>query len=415
MDAHWIFVYDGDGTRVKEEYYLAGVKQSNRHFFAGGSYEVTTNASDTVTNTTKYYSFAGQRIAFHDGTNLQYIVSDHLSSASVILSSTGTLVSEQRYLPFGEARTDIGSSITETDFGYTGQRDYTYIKLIDYGARWYSPRLGRFTQPDTIIPNPGNPQTWNRFSYVGNNPINYVDPTGHYEAEFDGGGCADDPNDPTDCLVTDVYPKSYGCLAGYVIGSERAKEKCSGGNEDSSSLTELYEVTVDKGVLESELGNNAQIVGDLYTISADVLIGTGSAMYNQPFTYKSITLSIPNAIGGNFNVYKFRFLNGVSSGQIRNIGRLIGEDTAGPGMLTAGLILTVAPNQIENYYTNASQSEQNYEFAVDVAGFAVSEGAGDIVQGAGSGTISPWLAIPLGIGVDYQVGVIWDNIFYPDK
>lgn len=51
--------------------------------------------------------------------------SDHLSSASVILDDTGALVSEQRYLPFGEARTDVGTTITETDRTFTGQRDYT--------------------------------------------------------------------------------------------------------------------------------------------------------------------------------------------------------------------------------------------------------------------------------------------------
>ena len=43
----------------------------------------------------------------------------------------------------------------------------------------YSPRLGRFIQPDTIVPGAGNPQNFNRFSYVGNNPIMFVDPSGH--------------------------------------------------------------------------------------------------------------------------------------------------------------------------------------------------------------------------------------------
>jgi hypothetical protein len=37
----------------------------------------------------------------------------------------------------------------------------------------------RFTQPDTMIPNPGNPQSYNRFSYVNNNPVKFIDPTGH--------------------------------------------------------------------------------------------------------------------------------------------------------------------------------------------------------------------------------------------
>jgi hypothetical protein len=51
--------------------------------------------------------------------------------------------------------------------------------LLDYKARWYSPALGRFTQPDSIVPEPGNPQAWNRYSYTLNNPVKYKDPTGH--------------------------------------------------------------------------------------------------------------------------------------------------------------------------------------------------------------------------------------------
>lgn len=59
---------------------------------------------------------------------------------------------------------------------------------MDYRARFYSPALGRFLQPDTIIPNPANPQSLNRFGYVGNNSIVFNDPTGHIKCEFDAQG-----------------------------------------------------------------------------------------------------------------------------------------------------------------------------------------------------------------------------------
>lgn len=51
--------------------------------------------------------------------------------------------------------------------------------MYDYGARWYDPALGRFIQPDTIVPNPHNAQAFDRYAYVFNNPLRYADPSGH--------------------------------------------------------------------------------------------------------------------------------------------------------------------------------------------------------------------------------------------
>ncbi len=52
--------------------------------------------------------------------------------------------------------------------------------LYFYHARYYDPTLARFIQPDTIVPNPGDPQSLNRYSYAANNPVRYTDPSGHY-------------------------------------------------------------------------------------------------------------------------------------------------------------------------------------------------------------------------------------------
>jgi len=66
------------------------------------------------------------------------------------------------------------------------------LGLMDYKARFYSPVLNRFIQPDSIIPETYNPQTWNRYSYVNNRPINFNDPSGH---------CITDPFSGTACLT----------------------------------------------------------------------------------------------------------------------------------------------------------------------------------------------------------------------
>ena len=58
---------------------------------------------------------------------------------------------------------------------------------------YYDPALGRFTQADTIVPEPGNPQALNRYSYSANNPLRFIDPSGHrFECGAQGGECSND-------------------------------------------------------------------------------------------------------------------------------------------------------------------------------------------------------------------------------
>jgi RHS repeat-associated protein len=93
-------------------------------------------------------------------------------------------VEEIAYYPFGEPWSD--SSEIYLNHKYTGQERDRETGLYNYGARLYDPEIGRFTTPDTIVPDYTNPQSLNRFAYVLNNPLKYTDPTGH-EEEGDGG------------------------------------------------------------------------------------------------------------------------------------------------------------------------------------------------------------------------------------
>ncbi|HIC88394.1 MAG TPA: RHS repeat-associated core domain-containing protein, partial [Anaerolineae bacterium] len=72
-----------------------------------------------------------------------------------------------------------------TDQNFTGQQLDANTGLLYYAngtgyGRYYDPSLGRWTQPDPVIPNPGHPQDLNRYSYTRNNPLRYIDPSGHY-------------------------------------------------------------------------------------------------------------------------------------------------------------------------------------------------------------------------------------------
>ncbi len=203
--AAWTFTYDGDGTRVRQVY-TDGSGTLTTYYFFGGAYEVRTDGS--TTETLKYYSFGGQTI-LRDADGLKYMLTDHLGSVAAITDASGTLLSQTRYLPFGPVRDDVGS-ITQTDWGYTGQRDLDaqnnayLLGLMDYKARFYDGALMKFIQPDTIMPGAANPQAWNRYAYVLNRPTISADPSGHMRCNVTVKGSA--PVDEDACLGAQRNP-----------------------------------------------------------------------------------------------------------------------------------------------------------------------------------------------------------------
>jgi len=106
-----------------------------------------------------------------------WLLGDHLGSTSMVTDASGVMVSEVRYSAFGETRYQNGT--LTTDYLYTGQRQEMEIGLYYYVARWYDPAIGRFIQADSIVPNPGSAVGFDRYAYSWNNPLNFVDPSGH--------------------------------------------------------------------------------------------------------------------------------------------------------------------------------------------------------------------------------------------
>jgi RHS repeat-associated protein len=166
------FVYDGDGNRVKGT--VGGVTT----LYIGNYFEWTSNGN------TKYYYHGSQRLAmrrsgYTSGNGLFFLLTDHLGSTSVQTTSGGSLSASVKYLPWGGERDSSGTM--RTTFRFTGQRsEEAGIGLYYYGARWYDSSLGRWAQPDSIVPQTVQGiQAWDRFAYVKNNPVRYTDPSGH--------------------------------------------------------------------------------------------------------------------------------------------------------------------------------------------------------------------------------------------
>ena len=172
----------------------------------------------TTTTVTTHYSLGSDRVAVATDGDVTWLIGDHLGSTTIAHNPT-TGTQKQRFTPYGAPR---DGNVTATEYGYTGQRADQSTGLMYYQARYYDPTLRRFTQPDTIIPNPLNPQDLNRYTYTRNNPVKYTDPSGHKVIGSDSYGCMGTSN----CTISSAVRQPDG---GWLI-TERTIDK-SGGDD----------------------------------------------------------------------------------------------------------------------------------------------------------------------------------------
>jgi RHS repeat-associated protein len=167
-----VFVYDGDGKRVKS--IIGGVTT----LFVSSTYEISGGAGMPRT-LSKYYFAGAQRVAVRKAGVLTYLLSDQLGSTSMTVDASGTMLAETRYKAWGEERYNSGTQATK--YTYTGQySNVSDFGLMYYNARWYDPYNTHFTSPDTIIPDNYNTLDWDRYAYSRSNPLKYSDPSGHF-------------------------------------------------------------------------------------------------------------------------------------------------------------------------------------------------------------------------------------------
>jgi RHS repeat-associated protein len=130
----------------------------------------------TSTNSRFVHDPSGTLVAENTASTSYYYLFDGQGSVIGLVNSSGTLVDTYSYDPYGVVRTHTGT--VANPFGYiAGYTDTT--GLVKFGARYYDPTSGRFTQPDP------SGQESNLYAYVGCNPVNAVDPSG-----LSASGCA---------------------------------------------------------------------------------------------------------------------------------------------------------------------------------------------------------------------------------
>jgi RHS repeat-associated protein len=111
---------------------------------------------------------------------------------------SGLLKDKLAYDAWGKRRTTDGSNTTPNDLegkidsrGYTGHEMLDQLDLVHMNGRVYDPAIGRFLTADPVLQDPMNGQSYNRYSYVLNNPTNLTDPSGFESCpKSDGETCA---------------------------------------------------------------------------------------------------------------------------------------------------------------------------------------------------------------------------------
>ncbi len=186
--------YDGEGRITSVSDSTPGVA-SVTYSYDGNGRRVTKTAGTTTT--TYVYGVSGELVAEYANApspavcSTCYLTADWLGSTRVVTNYAGGVVSRHDYLPFGEEvpgswgqRTGIGGygNSDSSSKRFTGQERDSETGLDYFGARYYSGAQGRFTSPDAPFADqhPEDPQSWNLYGYVRNNPLIYTDPTGGY-------------------------------------------------------------------------------------------------------------------------------------------------------------------------------------------------------------------------------------------
>ncbi len=159
--------YDYSGMRVKKTA-PAGV---TLYPFMG--YEIDPNGV-----VTKFIRAGGESIASKKGTAKYFYHNDHLGSVNMVTDITGMRVQLNEYDPWGAVSRASGN--VDPDTRFTGQKLDPETGLYFYNGRYYDNEIGRFISADPFIQTPFDPQNLNRYSYVINNPQNYVDPDGYF-------------------------------------------------------------------------------------------------------------------------------------------------------------------------------------------------------------------------------------------
>src|SRR5579884_1117106 len=138
---------------------------------------------ETTSGNTTYYTrcscgmLLNERLPNNGGK--YYYLFDGQGSVVGLTDSNGNEVNAYDYDPYGVIL-NTGTNLVTNPFQYEGGYFESSTGLVKFGTRYYNPQLGRWTQQDPVGGSLGDPDSLNRYLYVGNDPVNETDPSGRY-------------------------------------------------------------------------------------------------------------------------------------------------------------------------------------------------------------------------------------------
>lgn len=180
------FAHDPEHQRYKQ----SGPDGTTLYVGAGGIMAEKLTGYGGAVTWTNYLTVGGQLIGMRvekpdETVATRYFHKDHLGSIAVMTDEAGAVVERFSYDAWGKRRFANGTddpteSITsQSTRGFTEHEQLTAVGLVHMNGRVYDPLLARFATPDPMTENAFSTQGWNRYSYVGNSPVNFTDPSGY--------------------------------------------------------------------------------------------------------------------------------------------------------------------------------------------------------------------------------------------
>lgn len=224
-------IYYGGLQNNKEQ------RQFFKSYSADGTMEVKIN---NYTNEVEFLTYIGGDaysapvILKSNGTtqNYLYLHRDYLGSIVAITNGSGNILEKRLFDAWGEVikvqdgQGNVLNGFKVLDRGYTGHEHLQSVGLIHMNGRLYDPKLHRFLQPDNFIQDPYNTQNYNRYAYVLNNPLKYVDPSGEELLSFTAavliGAAIAATTYTLTALLADVPFTAGGLLKATFIGAASA-------------------------------------------------------------------------------------------------------------------------------------------------------------------------------------------------